>query len=178
MKLLVIGSGMTGSAAPYDMARQDYLDSVTLADNDRQRAKELRPASTASPVTRKSRRSRSTRPKPMGRAPDEKPRWSALRHPLPPEPRPGKCRHQRRLPFRRSGRQQHRRPPGTGARQAGGKERCCIRSRLRPLSRHGLNPLVENGLDAWVAATTRSNYTSEVFPRDPCSVSESAGLFR
>ena len=38
MKLLVIGSGMMGSAAAYDMARQDAVDSVTLADNDRQRA--------------------------------------------------------------------------------------------------------------------------------------------
>jgi len=41
MKLLVIGSGMMGSAAAYDMARQDHVDSVTLADNDRQRAKEV-----------------------------------------------------------------------------------------------------------------------------------------
>ncbi|MGB8011825.1 MAG: saccharopine dehydrogenase C-terminal domain-containing protein [Terriglobales bacterium] len=41
MKLLVIGSGMMGSAAAYDMARQDHVDSVTLADNDRQRAKDV-----------------------------------------------------------------------------------------------------------------------------------------
>jgi len=41
MNLLVIGSGMMGSAAAYDMARQDQVDSVTLADNDRQRAKEV-----------------------------------------------------------------------------------------------------------------------------------------
>src|ERR1700690_2501596 len=41
MKLLVIGSGMMGSAAAYDMARQDQVGSVTLADNDRQRAKEV-----------------------------------------------------------------------------------------------------------------------------------------
>ena len=41
MNLLVIGSGMMGSAAAYDMARQDEVDSVTLADNDRQRAKEV-----------------------------------------------------------------------------------------------------------------------------------------
>ena len=40
MKLLVIGSGMMGSAAAYDMARQGYVDSVTLADNDFKRAKE------------------------------------------------------------------------------------------------------------------------------------------
>src|SRR5665811_112915 len=31
MKLLVIGSGMMGSAAAYDMARQGHVDSVTLA---------------------------------------------------------------------------------------------------------------------------------------------------
>ena len=39
MKLLVIGSGMMGSAAAYDMARQGHVDSVTLADNDLKRAK-------------------------------------------------------------------------------------------------------------------------------------------
>src|SRR5271157_2333093 len=41
MKLLVIGSGMMGSAAAYDMARQDHVDSVTLADNDLKRAREV-----------------------------------------------------------------------------------------------------------------------------------------
>jgi lysine 6-dehydrogenase len=41
MKLLVIGSGMMGSAAAYDMARQDHVDAVTLADNDRQRVKDV-----------------------------------------------------------------------------------------------------------------------------------------
>src|SRR5208337_413192 len=41
MKLLVIGSGMMGSAAAYDMARQDHVDSVSLADNDRQRVKDV-----------------------------------------------------------------------------------------------------------------------------------------
>jgi lysine 6-dehydrogenase len=41
MKLLVIGSGMMGSAAAYDMARQGQVDSVTLADSDHRRAKEV-----------------------------------------------------------------------------------------------------------------------------------------
>jgi lysine 6-dehydrogenase len=41
MKLLVIGSGMMGSAAAYDMARQDQVNSVTLADNDLKLAKEV-----------------------------------------------------------------------------------------------------------------------------------------
>jgi lysine 6-dehydrogenase len=41
MKLLVIGSGMMGSAAAYDMARQEQVESVTLADNDERRAKEV-----------------------------------------------------------------------------------------------------------------------------------------
>ncbi len=41
MKLLVIGSGMMGSAAAYDMARQGHVDSVTLADNDLSRAKDV-----------------------------------------------------------------------------------------------------------------------------------------
>jgi len=41
MKLLVIGSGMMGSAAAYDMARQGHVDSVTLADNDVKRAKDV-----------------------------------------------------------------------------------------------------------------------------------------
>jgi lysine 6-dehydrogenase len=41
MKLLVIGSGMMGSAAAYDMARTAQVDSITLADNDLRRAKEV-----------------------------------------------------------------------------------------------------------------------------------------
>ncbi|MGC2357159.1 MAG: saccharopine dehydrogenase C-terminal domain-containing protein [Candidatus Acidiferrum sp.] len=41
MKLLVIGSGMMGSAAAYDMARQGHVDSVTLADNDLKLAKDV-----------------------------------------------------------------------------------------------------------------------------------------
>src|ERR1039458_10746755 len=41
MKLLVIGSGMMGSAAAYDMARQDNVDFVTLADNDHKLAKDV-----------------------------------------------------------------------------------------------------------------------------------------
>ena len=41
MKLLVIGSGMMGSAAAYDMARQEAVESVTLADSDLPRAKEV-----------------------------------------------------------------------------------------------------------------------------------------
>jgi len=41
MKLLVIGSGMMGSAAAYDMARQGQVDAVTLADDDFKRAKDV-----------------------------------------------------------------------------------------------------------------------------------------
>jgi lysine 6-dehydrogenase len=41
MKLLVIGSGMMGSAAAYDMARQPDVESVTLADSDLKRAREV-----------------------------------------------------------------------------------------------------------------------------------------
>src|SRR5271166_622714 len=41
MKLLVIGSGMMGSAAAYDMARQDNVEVVTLADNDHKLAKDV-----------------------------------------------------------------------------------------------------------------------------------------
>jgi lysine 6-dehydrogenase len=41
MKLLVIGSGMMGSAAAYDMARQPDVDVVTLADADLKRAREV-----------------------------------------------------------------------------------------------------------------------------------------
>lgn len=40
MKLLVIGSGMMGSAAAYDMARCESVESVTLADMDKKRAKQ------------------------------------------------------------------------------------------------------------------------------------------
>jgi lysine 6-dehydrogenase len=41
MKLLVIGSGMMGSAAAYDMARQGQVDSVTLADSNFKLAKDV-----------------------------------------------------------------------------------------------------------------------------------------
>ena len=40
MKLLVIGAGMMGSAAAYDMARSHAVESVTLADTDKKRAKQ------------------------------------------------------------------------------------------------------------------------------------------
>lgn len=39
MKLLVIGAGMMGSAAAYDMARSSGVESVTLADVDQKRVK-------------------------------------------------------------------------------------------------------------------------------------------
>ena len=41
MKLLVIGSGMMGSAAVYDMARTPQVESVTLADTDIRRARDV-----------------------------------------------------------------------------------------------------------------------------------------
>lgn len=41
MKLLVVGSGMMGSAAAYDMARQSQVTAVTLADADLKRAREV-----------------------------------------------------------------------------------------------------------------------------------------
>ncbi|MFB3814874.1 MAG: saccharopine dehydrogenase C-terminal domain-containing protein [Terriglobales bacterium] len=40
MKLLVVGAGMMGSAAAYDMARSAEVESVTLADVDGRRAEE------------------------------------------------------------------------------------------------------------------------------------------
>jgi len=40
MKLLVIGAGMMGSAAAYDMAQSPEVEAVTLADTDAKRAKE------------------------------------------------------------------------------------------------------------------------------------------
>ncbi|MBZ5646161.1 MAG: saccharopine dehydrogenase NADP-binding domain-containing protein [Acidobacteriia bacterium] len=39
MKLLVIGAGMMGSAAAYDMARAETVEAVTLADRDTKKAK-------------------------------------------------------------------------------------------------------------------------------------------
>ncbi len=41
MKLLVIGSGMMGSAAAFDMARTAHVDSVTLADSDSKRVRDV-----------------------------------------------------------------------------------------------------------------------------------------
>ena len=41
MKLLVIGSGMMGSAAAYDMAKQPDVEAVTLADSDTKRARDV-----------------------------------------------------------------------------------------------------------------------------------------
>jgi len=40
MKLLVIGAGMMGSAAAYDMARSPDVQSITVADTDKKRAKQ------------------------------------------------------------------------------------------------------------------------------------------
>ncbi len=40
MNLLVIGAGMMGTAAAYDMARAEAVESVTLADTDKRRAKD------------------------------------------------------------------------------------------------------------------------------------------
>jgi lysine 6-dehydrogenase len=40
MRLLVIGAGMMGTAAAYDMARSPAVQSISLADNDPRRAKE------------------------------------------------------------------------------------------------------------------------------------------
>ena len=40
MKLLVIGAGMMGSAAAFDMARSHGVEFVTLADADTERAQE------------------------------------------------------------------------------------------------------------------------------------------
>src|ERR1700742_282690 len=40
MKILVIGAGMMGRAAAYDMARSERVQSVTLADNDAARLKQ------------------------------------------------------------------------------------------------------------------------------------------
>jgi lysine 6-dehydrogenase len=41
MKLLVIGAGMMGSAAAFDMARTEQVEAVTLADADGKRAREV-----------------------------------------------------------------------------------------------------------------------------------------
>jgi lysine 6-dehydrogenase len=49
MKLLVIGSGMMGSAAAFDMARAPQVSSVTLADSDAKRAREV--ATRVNPIT-------------------------------------------------------------------------------------------------------------------------------
>ena len=49
MKLLVVGSGMMGSAAAFDMARTPQVDSVTLADTDSKRAQEVAATSELQP---------------------------------------------------------------------------------------------------------------------------------
>jgi saccharopine dehydrogenase-like NADP-dependent oxidoreductase len=41
LKLLVIGSGTMGSAAAFDVARQSQVESVSLADSDLKRAREV-----------------------------------------------------------------------------------------------------------------------------------------
>src|ERR1700675_3085211 len=55
MKLLVIGSGMMGSAAAFDMARTSEVDSVTLADSDPKRAREVATRVNRITATRKVR---------------------------------------------------------------------------------------------------------------------------
>jgi lysine 6-dehydrogenase len=57
MKLLVIGSGMMGSAAAYDMSRTSQVDSITLADSDSARAREV--AARVNRITR-SKKVRAT----------------------------------------------------------------------------------------------------------------------
>src|SRR5215470_2424968 len=53
MKLLVIGSGMMGSAAAFDMARTSRVDTVTLADSDAKRARDV--AARVNRITRDKR---------------------------------------------------------------------------------------------------------------------------
>jgi lysine 6-dehydrogenase len=53
MKLLVIGSGMMGSAAVYDMARTPQVNAITLADNDFRRAREV--AARVNKITREKK---------------------------------------------------------------------------------------------------------------------------
>ena len=64
MKLLVIGSGMMGSAAAYDMARQNDVAAVTLADSDIKRAKDV--AARVNRIT-ESRKVRAGKGKRRGR---------------------------------------------------------------------------------------------------------------
>ena len=56
MKLLVIGAGMMGSAAAYDMSRQEDVEQVTLADADKKLAKQ-----TAERVNKLSRTKKGSR---------------------------------------------------------------------------------------------------------------------
>ncbi|HUO15530.1 MAG TPA: saccharopine dehydrogenase C-terminal domain-containing protein [Verrucomicrobiae bacterium] len=53
MKLLVIGSGMMGSAAALDMARTREVESVTLADSDAKRARDV--AARVNRITREKK---------------------------------------------------------------------------------------------------------------------------
>ncbi len=57
MKLLVIGAGMMGSAAAYDMARAPEVEAVTLVDTDVKRAKDA--------VTRMNRLSKTKKIRPV-----------------------------------------------------------------------------------------------------------------
>jgi len=61
MKLLVIGSGMMGSAAAFDMARTPQVSSVTLADSDAKVREKWQPGSTRLRATGRFERLLSTR---------------------------------------------------------------------------------------------------------------------
>jgi hypothetical protein len=169
MKLLVIGSGMMGSAAAYDMARQDAR---RLRHSRRQRSQA---------------RQRSCRPRqPHHRG--KKVRAVALDASKEKEAARLMKGHDGALSavpyrlnlglakaaisagchFRRSGRQQHDRPRGTGARQSKPKKKTWASlpiAAFRPAWRRFLE---ENWSAASTAAPMRSSSTSEACPKDPC----------
>ena len=99
----MIDSGMMGSAAAYDMARQQDVLSVTLADADLKRARDVAARINHIHCDRKVKAvvldASSERA-----ATQQMKGHHALRSSLLPESRPGQGRHRSPLPFCRPGR--------------------------------------------------------------------------
>ena len=95
MKLLVIGSGMMGSAAAYDMARRPQVQSVTLADNDGARAGRTQDAGVQPGREDRGNRSDGFESEIEGGAVDGTGEARGPEQGRQPEPRPDRIRHPR-----------------------------------------------------------------------------------
>ena len=113
MKCLIIGSGMMGSAAAFDMACTPQVDSVTLADSDVRRAREVCSPHESYYTRQESSGGTSQRREEKAAAKLMR-GYDAVLSAVPYFLNLGLARAAvGAMPLRRSGRQQYRRAPGT-----------------------------------------------------------------